>query len=119
MKKFKIWSIIIILVLLMFADGSLTFINTPDLSMEGNPLVAKLGLGWAALAVANIFVFIFIFITAYYSYFKYKTIYTNETSLPHTVRKSFMTDPICFEKGLYLNTLHRLLRHLDFRAYTH
>jgi hypothetical protein len=60
-KKLKFWSLIIILILLVFADGLLTFFNTPDLSMEGNPLVAKLGLGWGALAVANIIVFAFVF----------------------------------------------------------
>ncbi len=50
MKKLKFWILITIYVLLMLADGLLTFINTPDLSMEANPLVANLGLGWVALA---------------------------------------------------------------------
>ncbi|MBQ5885802.1 MAG: hypothetical protein IIW79_05270 [Clostridia bacterium] len=58
MRKIKFWILIVVLVLLAFADGLLTFINTPDLSMEGNPLVASLGLGWEALAIANILVFI-------------------------------------------------------------
>lgn len=64
--------------LLALSDGILTYINTPDLSMEGNPLVLNLGLGWGALIVANVLVFIFVFGLAYYSFFKYKTVYTEE-----------------------------------------
>ena len=100
MKKLKFWSLIIILVLLIFADGLLTFINTPDLSMEGNPLVAKLGLGWVALAIANVFVFILIFIAAYYSYFKYKTIYTNETKFTAYCSQIVYDRPDMFWKGI-------------------
>lgn len=53
MKKRK-WIIVSAAeLILMLADGLLTYINTPDLSLEGNPLVAKLGLGWEALFIAN------------------------------------------------------------------
>lgn len=79
MKKLNFWILIFLLLLLQLADGFLTYINTPDLSMEGNPLVAKLGLGWGALFIANVIAFVFIFIISYYSYFKYKTKYTTET----------------------------------------
>mgnify|MGYP000784189563 CR=1 FL=1 len=34
-------------------DGALTYYHSPDLSMEGNPLVANLGFGWMALFIAN------------------------------------------------------------------
>ena len=99
MKKLKFWGLIIILVLLVFADGLLTFINTPDLSMEGNPLVAKLGLGWVALAIANICVLALMFVTAYYSYFKYKTIYTNETKFTEYCSQVVYDRPDMFWKG--------------------
>ena len=79
MKKVKFWILIATYLLLAFADGALTYINTPDLSAEGNPLVAQLGLGWGALATANIVIFILFFTAAYYSFFKYQTKYTNET----------------------------------------
>ena len=32
--------------LIHLMDGLVTFVNTPDLAMEGNPLVSKLGYGW-------------------------------------------------------------------------
>ena len=99
MKKLKFWSLIIILILLVFADGLLTFINTPDLSMEANPLVAKLGLGWGALAVVNIIVFAFVFITAHYSYFRYKTVYTNETKFTAYCSQIIYDRPDMFWKG--------------------
>ena len=73
MKKARFWILIAIYLLLAFADGALTYINTPDLSLEGNPLVAKLGLGWGALAIANVAVFALFFTASYYSFFKYKT----------------------------------------------
>ncbi len=60
-KKATFWILIALYLLLAFADGALTYINTPDLAMEGNPLVANLGLGWSALAIANIAVFALMF----------------------------------------------------------
>ena len=100
MRKIKFWILIVVLVLLAFADGLLTFIKTPDLSMEGNPLVSSLGLGWEALAIANILAFALMFITAYYSYFKYKTIYTNETKFTAYCSQIIYDRPDMFWKGL-------------------
>ena len=100
MKNIKFWILIVVSVLLALSDGLLTFINTPDLSMEGNPLVAKFGLGWAALAIANIIVFALVFVTAYYSYFKYKTIYTNETKFTAYCSQIVYDRPDMFWKGL-------------------
>lgn len=79
MKKVEFWILIVLYTLLALADGLLTYINTPDLSFEGNPLVTKLGLGWGALAAVNIIVFILLFFISYYTFFKYKTVYTKET----------------------------------------
>ncbi len=49
-------------------DGLLTFLNTPDLSMEGNPLVSVLGLGWGALLIANAIGLALFFAIAYFAY---------------------------------------------------
>ena len=78
-KKLKFLILLAINAVLILADGVLTYINTPDLSMEGNPLVAKLGLGWGALAIANIIGFAVILITGYYCFCKYETIYCDQT----------------------------------------
>lgn len=81
MKKIKFFAAIITYLLLALADGGLTYYNTPDLSMEGNPLVAELGLGWGALAIANILTFVGFTLILYYYFFKYETVYTDETKL--------------------------------------
>ncbi len=75
MKAFfsKMW-IYFVYLLLVLADGALTFYNTPDLSEEGNPLVTKLGLGWTALAVSNLIVLVLLFLLCRYSFMKYKTV---------------------------------------------
>lgn len=59
---------------LMLSDGLLTYINTPDLKREGNPLVAVFGLGWESLFLANILVFGLYIITTYYAFVRYKTV---------------------------------------------
>ena len=100
MKKIKFWILISLVVLLALADGLLTFINTPDLSMEANPLVAKWGFGWVALALANIICFVLLFIISYYSYFKYKTIYTNETKFTAYCSQIVYDRPDMFWKGI-------------------
>ncbi len=79
MKKVKFWISIILYLSLALTDCLLTYINTPDLSFEANPLVTKFGLGWGTLATVNIIVFILLFAISYYSFFKYKTVYTKET----------------------------------------
>lgn len=40
--------------LIHLMDGFVTFVNTPDLAKEGNPLVSRLGYGWGALFTANL-----------------------------------------------------------------
>lgn len=57
---------------LALADGALTWMNTPDLKLESNPLVAKLGLGWGALFTANLIVFILYVIVVWYSFAVYE-----------------------------------------------
>ncbi|MCM1183366.1 MAG: hypothetical protein NC337_08335 [Roseburia sp.] len=52
--------------LIHLMDGLITFVNTPDLAMEGNPLVSRWGLGWGALFTANLIGFILIVLAAWY-----------------------------------------------------
>ena len=102
MKKVKFWVLIAIYLLLAFADGALTYINTPDLFHDSNPLIAELGLGWGALAIANIAVFLLIFAAAYYSYCKYQTVYTNERKFTKYYSQIVFNRPDMFWKGALL-----------------
>jgi len=51
--------------LIHLMDGFITYVNTPDLSMEGNILVSKFGYGWGALFLANFVCFILIILAAW------------------------------------------------------
>lgn len=102
MKKATFWSLIALYLLLAFADGALTYINTPDLALEGNPLVANFGLGWEALAIANIAVFAMVFAAGYYCFFKYQTVYTQETKYTRYWSQITFGRPDMFWKGFIL-----------------
>ena len=39
--------------LIHLMDGLVTYVNTPDLEREWNPLIRVLGFGWEALFIAN------------------------------------------------------------------
>ena len=58
---------------LTVADLLLTFIATPDLAMEGNPLVQIFEMDWFGLIVINIITFLAYFLMAYYAYIKYQS----------------------------------------------
>jgi len=54
------------------ADLSITYIGSPDLAFEANPLITVFGLGWTALIVANIIVYIFSLFLLYMAFIKYR-----------------------------------------------
>ena len=59
--------------LLTVADLLLTFIATPDLSMEGNPLVVIFRMDWFGLIAVNVITFCAYLAMAYYAYIRYKS----------------------------------------------
>lgn len=67
--------------LVAFLDLFLTYIGTPNLSMEGNPLVAELSLGWPTLIAINIVISAGLIWMAYYAHIKYKPIDSPETDI--------------------------------------
>ena len=69
-KKFLIF--VSLNVLLVCVDYILTYIGTPDLSLEANPLVSVFGLGWRALLInATIFVFLHA-VAAYLAFVRFR-----------------------------------------------
>lgn len=99
-NKIKYWSLVSANLLLALADGGLTYWNTPDLTMEANPLVSKLGLGWGALGTVNIVILGLLFWLAYYSFFQYKTVYTKETKFTAYISQIVYGRPDKFWTGL-------------------
>ena len=65
--------------LLTVSDLLLTFFATPDLSMEGNPLVQGFGMDWLGLIAVNVITYAAYFAMAYYAYIKYKSPLSQET----------------------------------------
>lgn len=52
--------------LIHLVDGLVTYVNTPDLAREWNPLVRVLGFGWEALIIANLVGFVLIVLATWY-----------------------------------------------------
>lgn len=65
--------------LITAADLLLTFLATPDLSMEGNPLVLYMEMDWFGLIAVNVITFIIYLIMAHYAYIKYQPPVSKET----------------------------------------
>lgn len=54
------------------ADLGLTYLATPNLEMEGNPLVAVYAFGWGALLFVNLLTLAFYIFMAWYAFYRYK-----------------------------------------------
>lgn len=72
-EKTDFWFLILSQIALAITDGALTYIATPDLSYEANPLVTHLGLGWGALFISNVLFIGLQIIAVYYAFVKYKS----------------------------------------------
>ncbi len=62
-------------------DLLFTYIATPNLLLEGNPLYDALDFGWTGLIIVNVVTFIGYIAMAYYAFIKYKPPITNETDM--------------------------------------
>ena len=62
-------------------DLALTYIATPNLYLEGNPLVAYLDIGWTGLILINVITFVFYVALSFYAFVAYKVPKSNETEL--------------------------------------
>ena len=68
--KFCIFTIAFLV--LAIADGVLTYIASPDLSKEGNPLVTIWGAGWIVLFVVGVVGFALYTAAVYYVFVRYR-----------------------------------------------
>jgi len=71
-EKTKFFAFSIITFVMAAADLTITYIGSPDLAFEANPLVTVFGLGWSALIIANIIVYAFTVTLLYIAFIKYK-----------------------------------------------
>ncbi|MCL2488426.1 MAG: hypothetical protein FWE80_07060 [Oscillospiraceae bacterium] len=66
------WTLAAVNLALMLADGLLTRYNTPDLALEGNPLVTLFGFGWLPLTLVNLLFFAGYVATIRYPFLRYR-----------------------------------------------
>jgi hypothetical protein len=71
-RKKKFWIFVFLLYLSTVADLGITYVGTPDLSLEGNPLVSIFNLGWTALLTSNVIALILCTWLIYYTFLQYK-----------------------------------------------
>ena len=71
-SKIKFFVHIFIYFMLMVGDMVLTYIGTPDLKNEANPLVRVFGLGWGALIAYSMVGFLFYLGFVYYAFIWYR-----------------------------------------------
>ena len=97
----KSLKVFLLYVILMLADGGLTLYNTPDLSLEGNPLVTQFHLGWGALMAVNLISCLLVFIACRYTFDKYKTLKADVPNLKAYISQLFYNRPDKFIWSFY------------------
>ena len=73
-KKILFCFFVILNLIVSITDLFLTYIGTPDLSSEANPLVFVFGFGWKSLIISSIIFFVVIVTLLYYAIFRFKRI---------------------------------------------
>lgn len=89
----KSLSVFLIYAFLMLADGGLTLYNTPDLTLEGNPLVTVFHLGWGALITVNLIFFVIMFFACRYTFDTYETVKADVPNLRSYISQLFYNRP--------------------------
>ena len=79
--------------LTIILDLLFTYIATPNLLLEGNPLYDSLNFGWTGLIVINIVTFIGYVLMSYYAFVKYKPPVSDETDLKRYLAHINYGDP--------------------------
>ena len=79
--------------LTIILDLLFTYIATPNLLLEGNPLYDSLNFGWSGLIVINVITFIGYVLMSYYTFIKYKPPLSNETDMKRYLAQINYGDP--------------------------
>lgn len=101
MKKFI--SLTTLLILTRYADAQTTYLNTPNLKLEANPLVSVFGLGWTGLIFTQMILLAFITYALWVYCFKTVTLPTFDkgTSLKQFISIFYFRDTKSFYKLFY------------------
>lgn len=99
--KGKFYFFVFFYFFLMIIDGLCTYIGTPDLKMEANPLVSVMGLGWTSLFIANFAALTLYIIITHYTYVKYIPPKINEKKITRYLSQLFFYRPDKFSWTFY------------------
>ena len=80
-RKIKFWLAILAYLAVTVLDLVFTYIATPNLLLEGNPLMDQLNMGWVGLIAINVITYAGYVVMARYAFLKYNRPVTNETDL--------------------------------------
>ena len=100
-KYFLFWFLVTLNLILSVADLVLTYIGSPDLSNEANPLVYTLGLGWNSLIITSIIFLVAIVVLLYHAVFRFKRVVIQCEGLRQYVSMLFFDRPDKFIWALY------------------
>lgn len=79
--------------LTIILDLLFTYIATPNLLLEGNPLYDSFDFGWTGLIVINVVTFIGYVLMSYYAFVKYKPPVSDETDMKRYLAHINYGDP--------------------------
>ena len=71
-KKIMFWLLVIINLIMSISDLVITFIGSPDLSSEANPLIYTFSLSWKSLIICSSIFLIIIVMLLYYAFFRFR-----------------------------------------------
>jgi len=103
-SKLEFFLLTAFLVITRLWDITATYIITPDLEKETNPMVSILGQGWVTIIIFQITVVSFIIILNYFSLFKIKTFYPSQKGYSY---KEFITYFYFGEKRNLIELVYR------------
>lgn len=86
-NKLKFWLCCIAYLVTIILDLLFTYIATPNLLLEGNPLFNMMNFGWSGLIILNVVTFIGYILMAWYAFIKYKRPITDETDMKRYLAK--------------------------------
>ena len=88
-------------IIMSIADVVFTFIGSPDLLIEGHPLVYVFGLGWKSLIITSIIFLIIIIVLLYYFFFRFNRVVIQCEGIKQYVSMLFYNLPDKFIWTLY------------------
>ena len=83
--RFYMWCLAYLVTIIL--DLLFTYIATPNLLLEGNPLFNQLDFGWSGLIILNVVTFVGYVLMAWYAFIKYKRPITDETDMKRYLAK--------------------------------